>query len=407
AFLLSNSELVYQILNLQHRISATGKLVCYFTNWSQYRTGAGKFLPETIDPFLCTHLVYAFAIINYDHEVIQQDQPGEKRLYVSFLYLKDRNPHLKMLLSIRDDDRHQLSTMMSTPGSRQIFIQSAVRFLRTHSFDGLDLNWQYSESSPVDENRRFTLLCKVKQTELSEAFKDESSGGGSAQLLLSVAVATQTGIHLRYEPFEIHTEKLFPLSYQDYVIRSWIKGGTPAGKLLLGFPVHARSFTLLAPGLTTSGICFLLQTCSFLEGTSVHWIKAQKVVYAVKGNQWVGFDNQRSYDAKVTFLKSRQLGGAAVWTLDMDDFSGQFCGQGKYPLISHLKDKLSQGETASSDSRMDKTMQILHPSALVSTLVRGKSRLSLFWTMIKSIRYQYLEQEFIQDIEKKSIWFQT
>lgn len=70
--------------------AATGKLVCYFTNWSQYRTGAGKFLPETIDPFLCTHLVYAFAIVNYDHEVIQQDQPGEKRLYVSFLDLKDR-----------------------------------------------------------------------------------------------------------------------------------------------------------------------------------------------------------------------------------------------------------------------------------------------------------------------------
>lgn len=53
---------------------------------------------------------------------------------------------------------------MSTPCSRQIFIQSAIMFLRTHSFDGLDLNWQYSESGPVDEIRRFTLLCKVKQT---------------------------------------------------------------------------------------------------------------------------------------------------------------------------------------------------------------------------------------------------
>lgn len=95
------------------------------------------------------------------------------------------------------------------------------------------------------------------------------------------------------------------------------------------------------------------------------------MVYAAKGNQWVGFDNQRSYDAKVrsslwnldqislpvtltlcpliggqvAFLNSRQLGGAAVWTLDMDDFSGQFCGQGSYPLISHLKVKLSPGET--------------------------------------------------------------
>lgn len=49
---------------------------------------------------------------------------------------------------------------------------------------------------------------------------------------------------------------------------------------------------------------------------------------------------------QVEYLKSRQLGGAAVWTLDMDDFSGQFCEQGKYPLISHLKHALSEGEAA-------------------------------------------------------------
>lgn len=49
---------------------------------------------------------------------------------------------------------------------------------------------------------------------------------------------------------------------------------------------------------------------------------------------------------QVDYLKSRQLAGAAVWTLDMDDFSGQFCEQGRYPLISHLKLKLSEGEVA-------------------------------------------------------------
>lgn len=44
---------------------------------------------------------------------------------------------------------------------------------------------------------------------------------------------------------------------------------------------------------------FICQTCSFLIGASVEWIEDQKVPYAVKGDQWVGFDNDRSIDAKV------------------------------------------------------------------------------------------------------------
>lgn len=44
------------------------------------------------------------------------------------------------------------------------------------------------------------------------------------------------------------------------------------------------------------------QTCSVLKGTSVHWLEAQKVAYSSKGDQWVAFDNQQSYDAKVQQL---------------------------------------------------------------------------------------------------------
>jgi len=36
-------------------------IICYYTNWSQYRPGLGQYYPEDIDPTLCTHIVYAFA----------------------------------------------------------------------------------------------------------------------------------------------------------------------------------------------------------------------------------------------------------------------------------------------------------------------------------------------------------
>lgn len=40
------------------------KVVCYFTNWAWYRQGVGKYLPSDIDPDLCTHIVYGFAVLD-------------------------------------------------------------------------------------------------------------------------------------------------------------------------------------------------------------------------------------------------------------------------------------------------------------------------------------------------------
>lgn len=40
------------------------QVVCYFTNWAWYRQGAGKYRPEDIDPNLCTHIVYGFAVLD-------------------------------------------------------------------------------------------------------------------------------------------------------------------------------------------------------------------------------------------------------------------------------------------------------------------------------------------------------
>ncbi len=68
-------------------VVASTKLVCYMTNWSQYRPGNGKFLPEDIDPFLCTHVIYALATISYDNQITTVES-NDNVLYKSLNDLK-------------------------------------------------------------------------------------------------------------------------------------------------------------------------------------------------------------------------------------------------------------------------------------------------------------------------------
>lgn len=53
--------------------------------------------------------------------------------------------------------------MVARPEGRAAFIRSAISYLRTHNFDGLNLAWEYPghNGSPVQDRARFTLLVAV------------------------------------------------------------------------------------------------------------------------------------------------------------------------------------------------------------------------------------------------------
>ena len=98
--------------------------VCYHTNWSQYRPGAGKFWPENIDPHLCTHLVYSFAKINRNTDKLAMYEWNDDKLYPRFNALKTKNPKLKTLLAVggwnHENANSPFSKMVRTAASRKV-----------------------------------------------------------------------------------------------------------------------------------------------------------------------------------------------------------------------------------------------------------------------------------------------
>jgi chitinase len=42
---------------------------------------------------------------------------------------------------------------------------------------------------------------------------------------------------------------------------------------------------------------------------------------------------------QVRYVKENQFGGVMVWALPLDDFTGNHCGEGPYPLMHAINDE--------------------------------------------------------------------
>lgn len=376
-------------------------IVCYFVNWAQYRKDVGKFLPQNIDPSLCTHIYYAFTKVDPAGNTIKPIEWNDAdALYPAVLALKQLKPKLKIILSIGGYNEIEQSwvAVSSTAETAEAFSRNVIAYLRLYGFDGLDLDWEF----PRDQTYSgFQTLVQAMRRELDK----EILQPGKERLLLSIDVlANRNNIQYynpkvlaqamdlvlvmaydfygSWEPILGHHSPLF-LSNSDRMdparnflsesqaIDMWENAGIPKQKLVLGFAAYGRSLLMSSPNLNKPGDSYTKQypaaapftkapgTYAYYEvcgkgqaGWTEVFMQESRVPYVYgidpRNNElvWVGYDNQQSFTEKAMFVVQRGIAGAMIWDLSFDDFTGTQCGQGKYPLLKAINNIFEKAKCA-------------------------------------------------------------
>ena len=385
------------------------KVVCYFTNWGYYRQGRGKYSPRDVDPSLCTHINYGFAVLDPASLTMAPHDDWtdiQNKFYSQLVDLKTSG--VKVLLALggwNDSEGDKYSRLVASRENIQTFVETTLDFLAEWGFDGLDLDWEYPvcwqvdcSQGPREDREGFSELL----TQLSAAFRPRG-------LLLSAAVSpSQAVIDRAYDVSVLNTSldiiNVMTYDYHGYwdtvtghispltqseedsshqfntesSLEYWVSLGAAREKLVMGLPLYGQSFTLAdtdqtgldspslgrgEPGQFTRAGGFLAyyEICQKIQEdgwTKVSDSQEHRGPYAFSGDQWVGYDDLEMVGRKAEYIKEKQYGGAMVWALDLDDFSA-LCGCGEYPLLktinSVLRDFPAQPPQCSQQQTKDKS----------------------------------------------------
>ncbi|KFY22107.1 hypothetical protein V493_06844 [Pseudogymnoascus sp. VKM F-4281 (FW-2241)] len=238
----------------------------YYPNYRAYRGET----PATLNYKCISHVYYAYAHVNADGFLSDEladgtmEVDGVNGCLGSFMVLKNKYPHLKVLLSIGGVDSSQSFRILSeTAARRDNFARSANLLVREARLDGIDIDWQH----PDDAQQGSNFLSLLATVRLYLPLEDYTvvvplpTNSWALQHIdlpkieeyVDLVNLTAYDFSGPWRPTAGHHAQLYRAQEGENsgsaAVEHILSTGFPAKKILLGIPVYGRSFIgATAPG---------------------------------------------------------------------------------------------------------------------------------------------------------------
>ncbi|KAF2153690.1 glycoside hydrolase family 18 protein [Myriangium duriaei CBS 260.36] len=316
----------------------------YYSSWSA-EDGQP---PSAMNVSILSHVYYAFAMLAEDGHLYHSDNAtdltflvdGQKGGLKAFSHLKQRNPNLKLILSIGGESGSTyFASVASNAAKRTRFAQSARSWMDQFGFDGIDIDWEHPETAV--EGANFLQLIQAARQQLPSPRYSISAAVAADQWYLSFLPLSkvsqildqvnmmcydfvgswsatsgyQSPLYLPKNPPKSYTE-----SSCDAAVSYTLKKGLQATKVVLGVPVYGWSFlNTTGPGQSFKKVGGSDGSFDYRDlprpGAREYVNKEVVAAYSIGGDGgFVTYDNVDTVTIKAGYVKSRGLGGLFYWT---------------------------------------------------------------------------------------------
>lgn len=314
--------------------------------------------PSQIDSFAAeklTHIIFSFCHLKGNR--MNVDSAADSAIIQKLVSLKQRNPGLKVLLSLGGwGGCETCSDVFASKENRKVFAKSVKDLSQYFGTDGVDLDWEYpaipgypGHKNQPEDKQNFTSLVKQLRKTLGRQYEISFAAGGFNQYIdqavewkkvmkkvdyvnlmtydLVSGFSTTTGHHTPLYSSAGQIEST------NNAVQRLLQLKVPASKIVIGAAFYGRMWEavpdtnmgLYQQGRFKTSVSFKSFAAQLSEdsGFVYHWDEVAQAPYLYNPSQhlFVTYDDRRSMELKTKYAIEKGLGGIMFWQIASDLYS--------------------------------------------------------------------------------------